>query len=349
MAYGDVPFAEQTALFPTRQTVLRYLEDFAHEHDLTRHIDFNTKVLSVKRVAQGWRITTMYEEAVTQSLFDRIVVASGHYETPLLPDIEGISDFDKLYPDVISHSKYYRSPEAFAHLKTVVVGNGPSGIDIVSQIAHTPGAQLPLLRSIRSSSKSPMPAAQVQDVAEIVAFCADRSLLLKDGTRITDVDRVLFCTGYLYAFPFLDAPRIVTNGLRLHKLYKQILWQDDPTLAFLGMEMSIVPFPYSEAQACYLARVWANRLTLPSKAIMQQEEAERVAIRGDGRGFMFRSHPEDGAYIQELRELCIQADEGHGKGKGLMPVDWSGDRFALRAQGPALRRAWLEEKEKRAS
>ncbi|ORY76379.1 hypothetical protein BCR37DRAFT_383515, partial [Protomyces lactucae-debilis] len=344
MAYGDRPFPEQTPMYPTRQTVLSYLEDFAKQHDLMRDIQFDTQVLSLKKSGHGWRLATQHAGEIKEETFDRVIVASGHYETPLLPDIEGIVAFDKKYPEAIGHSKYYRSPESFAGLKVVVIGNGPSGIDIVSQLAQAPGAQLPILRSIRSPSKIPAGAVQVQDVAEIASFNAeDCSLFLKDGSRITNVDRVLFCTGYLYAFPFLD-PRlgIVTDGLRLRNLYKQIFYQDDPSLAFLGMEMSIVPFPYSEAQACYIARIWSDRLTLPPLSEMQADEASRVAVKGDGRAFMVRAHPEDGEYIDELRELCAEATpviEG-----ALMPVQWTGERFALRAQGPALRRAWLDGK-----
>lgn len=48
-------------------------------------------------------------------LFDAVVVASGHYHAPRVPDIPGLSDVKQRWPSRVLHSKGYRKPEAFAN------------------------------------------------------------------------------------------------------------------------------------------------------------------------------------------------------------------------------------------
>ena len=50
---------------------------------------------------------------VIKDEYDAVVVASGHYNDPFIPDIPGLVDFDKAYPGAISHSKFYRRPNDF--------------------------------------------------------------------------------------------------------------------------------------------------------------------------------------------------------------------------------------------
>lgn len=58
-------------------------------------------VLTLRKVASGrnywWRET-----------FDALVVSSGHYNIPWLPELPGLVEFDKAFPKVIRHSKHFR-------------------------------------------------------------------------------------------------------------------------------------------------------------------------------------------------------------------------------------------------
>lgn len=45
--------------------------------------------------------------------FDAVVVASGHYHAARVPDIPGLADWKRAYPDRVQHSKGYRRPEDF--------------------------------------------------------------------------------------------------------------------------------------------------------------------------------------------------------------------------------------------
>ena len=116
MRYSDQPFPEDAQLFPARDTVLRYLQDYAR--DVSGLIRFNTRVVEVRPAAEhtgGWDLTTkdIGSARVDRDRFDAIVVASGHYDAPYIPDIKGIAGWNQRYPGTISHSKFYRASGEF--------------------------------------------------------------------------------------------------------------------------------------------------------------------------------------------------------------------------------------------
>lgn len=117
MQFSDLSFRKGTQLFPHRDEVLRYLEEYARE--VCGLIQFETQVLNVRPVSQDkrdfWIVTVkdLESELVREANYDAVVIASGHYNVPHIPDIKGISAWKEKYPAVIMHSKFYRTPERF--------------------------------------------------------------------------------------------------------------------------------------------------------------------------------------------------------------------------------------------
>jgi cation diffusion facilitator CzcD-associated flavoprotein CzcO len=141
------------------------------------------------------------KQTIKQSTtFDAVLVANGHYDVPFVPTTPGITEWNAAYPGRISHSKYFRQSKSYSGQKVVVVGNAASGSDIGRHIANH--CSLPLIFSTRSENYF-MPADTVSDRydmrPEIVAYeIADRAVRFADGSRVTDVDRILYCTGYAW-------------------------------------------------------------------------------------------------------------------------------------------------------
>ena len=78
------------------------------------------------------------------------------------------------------------------------------------------------------------------------------SLLFADGSRADDIDIVLWCTGYCYDFPFLDRNILEEDDMshrRVRRLYKHLFLLDHPSMAFVGLPFSVVPFPLMYLQA----------------------------------------------------------------------------------------------------
>lgn len=315
-----------------------------YARDVRHLVKFSTQVTDI-RLRQDdsgrdqWDVsaTDLLSGKETQETYDAVVVASGHYSTPYIPDgIEGIREWKTAYPGVISHSKVYRSPDAYRDKKVIVVGTGASGLDIASQILRV--CKSPLLLSAQSGAPAETLAhlgPNVQQVGQIRRFLVEErgvefSPLESDGdndgegtneakekeTRTEkDIDAILYCTGYLYTFPFLTTfadPPLITDGRRVHGLAKHFLHINHPTIAFPGLPIKVIPFPLSEAQGAVLARLWSNELPLPSRSVLEEWE------RADGDGAKpgkYHVFPKggDGRYINGLHDWLKSEENSRGK------------------------------------
>lgn len=247
MAYDDFPFSSRHGSlldqFPHRESVLNYLGKYAE--GLESLIRFNCEVKSISKVDSSWRVVwqeTAFSDVAgqEQGMYDRVIMASGHYEVPKIPDIIGIRRYDELFPKRLQHSKYYRSPEEYIGKRVLVIGAGPSAVDISAQLA---GEGITVYRSARSDSSALVSDnSRVLLVPEITSFNKDGTIQLVDDRILPMFDVVLFCTGYLYSFPALrlaeDHNVVSEDGEYLQNLYKQMIYVHDPSLAFLAMQMS---------------------------------------------------------------------------------------------------------------
>ncbi|KAL9114750.1 MAG: hypothetical protein Q9227_001429 [Pyrenula ochraceoflavens] len=351
MQYGEQPFPAGTALFPRHEDVLRYLEEYAE--DVRHLITFETQVLDVRlhdAQACNWEVKTknIRSGATKTDIYDAVVVANGHYNVPYIPDIDGIRSWSQAYPGSIEHSKSYRNNRPFANKKVVVVGNSASGVDIGAQIGHV--CQQPLLISLKSESfLEPAPAAWKAEMPQIEQFLPpgkyNRAVRFVDGRIEESIDQVLFATGYLYSYPFLSSiePPIITSGTRTNNIYRQLFHIEYPTLAFIVLNLRIIPFPMAENQGSVLARVWSGRLQLPSKDAMREDEQKTIEERGNGKGFHMLKFPNDANYINELYDWAESADKRAGyenDGHGKMGTRWYEKAYWTRGRFPALKKAY---------
>ncbi|RDA93460.1 hypothetical protein CP533_2677 [Ophiocordyceps camponoti-saundersi (nom. inval.)] len=319
MQFSDEPFPSSCRVFPScddiRTCIRRYGADVKH---LVR---FSLQVVRLELLhGDRWRLRVRHVESgdVTDHVFDAVVVASGHYSLPFIPDISNIAAFHHVHPSVILHSRQYRHPDSFRDKKVVVVGNGPSGIDISSQInAVSKGQTLLSVRSVTSADK--LAFSGCDEVPEIVDFLVDeRGVRFKDGRIETDVDAIVFCTGFLFSYPFLTdiQSKLITNGRGVHGLYKHLFYAQHPTLVFPSLLMRSVPWPVSEVQAAAFATVWSNKLELPQADEMQAWSRDLYSRVGDA----LHTLPPGGncQYINEMHDWVVKASY-----LGKEPPRWS--------------------------
>ncbi len=228
------------------------------------------------------------------------------------------------------------------------MGNSASGSDIASQICRT--CRRPLFISRRQAIPLPLiPPELKEELPEIEEFLPDRpALRFRDGTIQEDVDSVVFCTGYLFSYPFLTSlnPPVISDGSRVEHVYQHIFYMHQPTLAFVALPMKVIPFPLSESQAAIIARVWANRLQLPSLEAMQEWEDRILREHGSKKAFHTLSFPLDADYIEELYRWCLQADPGPNQ-VGKIPPVWGPDKRWIRRNIPAIKEAYVKLGEER--
>lgn len=114
------PFPQSYGLFPTGKQYYAYLMDFVNEHDFNIHLGIS--VHRVSREGDFWRVES--NEGVC--LYKTVISATGIWNSPIMPDIDGMDDFSgELY-----HAKDFQDTNQAKDRRVLVVGNGPSGIDI---------------------------------------------------------------------------------------------------------------------------------------------------------------------------------------------------------------------------
>ncbi|KAI0192174.1 hypothetical protein F4808DRAFT_443205 [Astrocystis sublimbata] len=383
MRYSDLAFApggkekgthEACEIFPRRQVVQEYLLQYAREvRSLVRfstqveHVSLQTPSADASKgastgeaslIRDRWTVHSknLLTNAPHTEVYSAVVVATGHYSTPYIPSaVPEMSGFAAAHPGVISHAKTYDTASAFANKRVVVVGSGPSGIDIASQISNV--CESPLVISARSPIPGDMAAYlgagdKVRMVGTITRFLIDERGIevrsaptdLNDTTgeiteRIINIDAIIFCTGYLYTFPFMtpsslpsSTPNLTTDGRRVHGLARHFIHICHPTLVFPALPIKIIPFPLAEAQAAVFSRLWANRLPLPSHEEMRDWEREDEEGKGlEGQrvpGKSFHTFPKggDARYINALYEWSMRARDECVKARK-EPPQWGEDQL----------------------
>jgi hypothetical protein len=104
-------------------------------------------------------------------------------------------------------------------------------------------------------------------------------------------------------------PSLITTSTHVENLFQHIFYRPDSTLAFLVLNQKVIPFPMAEAQAAVIARVWSDRLQLPSAEEMQTWEQQLAARTERPRNFHLLPFPQDANYVNALHAWAMAADD----------------------------------------
>ncbi|KAJ7122950.1 hypothetical protein C8R44DRAFT_785014 [Mycena epipterygia] len=305
------------------QTLLtRYLRSVysffgINSNDESPNTSYSTRVELVEKrfdangTEQGWRLTlkkfiplgpSSSKERWWTEDFDAVVIATGTFNAPNIPNIPGLEEWTWRFPGSLLHSREYRHPEKFANQSLLVVGAGPSATGIAADL--NPFVKRNYL-SLRPSKRSMTPIEFLQRLpqgVEIVVginrfHASNATIELSDGTLLTDIDHIIFSTGYRYTFPFLpqyhnssigpneEGPDghpqpLVTDGTHFRSLYREFIYIEEPTLGFMNMNYGTVTWTFGEYFAVALAKIWTGTTMLPNQAQMWKSYRVDIAARG---------------------------------------------------------------------
>lgn len=242
----DTPFRHWTVM-------RRYVEGlFARGGYGGRLVSYGTSVERAEKTGEEWVLTLRREEVVgegegksvtdvwTQERFDAVVVASGHFNVPWIPPVEGLDEFERRWPGSVLHSKMFRGRDDYrgkvgiprsrvlsfslfppSHAdqrppppqRVVVVGASVSGADIAYDLAtHRATRDGGVVHAIveghtfngyfgDEAFRHPL-IRRHPSIARVDPLT--RTVHLVDGAgAIPDVDRIIFGTGYSWSLPFL--------------------------------------------------------------------------------------------------------------------------------------------------
>jgi hypothetical protein len=171
-------------------------------------------------------------------------------------------------------------------------------------------------------------------ISHVSTADGQRTIHFIDGTFVTNVDHIIFGTGYSWSLSFL--PKVEVRNNRVPGLYQHVVYQQDPTLLFVGAVGAGLTFKVFEWQGVLAARILSGRAKLPPLEEQQRWEKERIAKRGDGSLFLL-IFPDFEDYFETLRKLAGEPKEGES-GRKLPAFDHSWqERFM---KGHDIRKKW---------
>ena len=263
----DEHFNKPIPSFPPREVLKDYIIGRAEKSELKKNVKFNTTVTSVSSDGNGFNVSykDKVEDKISTERFDNVVVATGHFSVPYIPEYKGMSSF----PGRIMHSHDFRDAEEFRNKNVVVLGSSYSAEDVALQ-CHKYGAKSVTI----GYRNNPMGFHWPEGMKEVhyMDRIEGNKAIFKDGT-VQEMDALILCTGYLHHFPFLSEELKLKTHNRLYppKLYKGVAWQDNPNLFYLGMQDQFHTFNMFDAQAWYVRDIIMNKISLPSNDEMEKD------------------------------------------------------------------------------
>lgn len=334
-----------------------YIQDTSQKTGVHSKTLYNTRVETIFKSGRLWKVQTSsltrkegaFHRVERDWIFDAVVIASGHYHACRIPDTPGLAAWKKQWPSRVQHSKSYRHPRGFKGQNVLLIGAGVSSTDIAREIStqarsiyqlsrggafDLPTSFLPpgatrIAGEIRSFESLPLNDTPLNDALEPIPG----RIVLKDGRELTDIHRILICTGYHMTLPFLrqyhsdntsiheaNNTVLVTDGTQIHNLHKDIFYTPDPTLIFIGIPFFTATFTLFEFQAMAVAAFLTGKALLPTADEMRREYQQRLQTKGTGK--MFHSLKDrEVEYVNELLDwvnrdgakLGAEPVEGHTK------------------------------------
>jgi putative flavoprotein involved in K+ transport len=136
----DKRFPLSFGLFPTAKQYHRYLVDYVQEHQL--NIRLGVTVERMFPHEGGWQVETNEGSA----WYPAVISATGRFNRRYMPTIAGMDSFEGR----ILHAQDYLGTEAFGGCRVMVVGNGPSGVDIATELGRAMDVTHPVLLAQRT-------------------------------------------------------------------------------------------------------------------------------------------------------------------------------------------------------
>lgn len=204
--------------------------------------------------------------------YDYVLVCNGHYHTPLYPSIQGLNTFK----GVQMHSHDYKNSNRFKDETVLIIGAGPSGMDLCNEISK-------VAKKVTLSHHMPKPPKtifksnvnQKPDISHI----DDATVYFNDGTN-DKFSILFFCTGYKYAFPFLSVDcGISVDDNYVKHLFKHCINILYPSMAFIGIPYYVCAAHMCDLQARFVMKYWTGEKDLPSQDEMLNETKSEMILR----------------------------------------------------------------------
>lgn len=134
-AFSDLDHGSDV-VYPSARDVLAYLHRYAEAFDLVSCIRFDARVEHLSRGDAGWLV----RHSGGTEAFDRVVVATGRFQSPAVPTVPGLDTFAGRAG--VSSTYQYRGPAPYRGKRVLVAGGAISAMEIATELAQLGAARV---------------------------------------------------------------------------------------------------------------------------------------------------------------------------------------------------------------
>ncbi|XP_063717982.1 trimethylamine monooxygenase-like [Symsagittifera roscoffensis] len=288
--------------YPERSNMLKYLQSFALKFRLEKYIKFNTWVQNVSFDQTTKKFSVKVKDLVAQQeeieTFDYVIVATGHFNYPNDATYPG----QETFKGKIIHSKQFIDGSRYKGKRVLVVGSSFSAEDIAMHSLRA-GAQYVTISY--KTKPQPLNYPGGIDVRPLLENIDGNTVSFQDGSK-EEYDVIIYCTGYVHNFPFMEDDLKLKTGNRLAvPLYKQVVFPDNPKLFYIGMQNQFYTYPMFWLQGHLCAKIIKGELDVPLKPEMlkeiEQKQFEESQLRNYYEGIDFQTD-----HVNELAKITGQ-------------------------------------------
>ncbi|KAJ6633701.1 Flavin-containing monooxygenase FMO GS-OX3 [Pseudolycoriella hygida] len=303
MGFPDFPIPKQEKSYIPAEDVLAFLNLYAEAFNVKEQIKFQHYVVRVRpKGERQWEVIVkdLPNNTIETEIFDAIFVCNGHYNTPSTPNYPGRN----IFKGQQIHSHDYRCPDPFTGETVLVIGAGPSGMDLANEISKL------AIRVTLSHHHKTDPLTKFPDNVNLKP---DVKCLTENGVEFVDGSHqnysvIFYCTGYKYTFPFLsvDCGLFVDDNC-VQPLYKHCININRPTMALIGLPYYVCASQMFDLQVRFCMKFMSGELQMPSREQMIEDTEKDMQIRLE-KGYKKRqAHmmgTEQNKYYDDLSETA---------------------------------------------
>lgn len=271
MGFPDFPIPQEEASYISSENMIAFLNKYTEKYSIRERIKFLHHVIRIQPKNNKWEVLVkdLQNDIYKTEVFEYVMICNGHYHTPSYPRLNGIEDFI----GTTLHSHDYRNPDSFKDENVLVIGAGPSGMDLahsISLVAKT----VVLSHHLKETPKTKFNSNLIQK-PDVLRLTASEAIFV-DNTSVS-ISCILYCTGYKYSFPFLSSDcGIYVKENYIKPLYKHVLNIRHPSMAFIGIPFYVCASQMMDLQARFAMTFFCNKKPMPTEEEMMKDTKQKM-------------------------------------------------------------------------
>lgn len=259
--YSFAPNPEWSRYYAGGAEIRAYFDKVIDDYGVRDLILFDREVEDARWVDGRWRVRAKNGEKFEA---DVVIAATGVLHHPRMPDIEGLSDFGG---DAF-HSAQWRDGYDFAGKRVAVIGNGSTGVQIVSALAEIAG-------QVDHYQRSPQ---WIMPVIDFAYSDEERALFRKDAAAVDAIR---------YARDYIDNVRRFNNAIvdpgseSMHIIEGIVRENLERSVADPELRAKLTPDHRAGCKRLIYSPVYYERVQRPTVAVVREgiERIEREGVR----------------------------------------------------------------------